>query len=67
MTDQVALDYVNRSGDVDQRVIAFPEICTIFQNAVGTKTAAQWYQVDRRLRTMIDLQQGSLVPIVNNK
>jgi len=68
MTDQVAQDYLQRSADVDQRWIALRQkYVPIFENAVSTRTTAQWYQVDRRLETMIELQQGSLVPIVDNK
>jgi DNA anti-recombination protein RmuC len=68
MTDQVAQDYMQRSADVDQRLIALRQkYVPIFENAVSTRTTAQWYQVDRRLETMIELQQGSLIPIVDNK
>jgi len=59
---------MQRSADVDQRWIALRQkYVPIFENAVSTRTTAQWYQVDRRLETMIELQQGSLVPIVDNK
>jgi len=68
MTDQVAQDYMTRSADADQRLVALrSKYVPIFQKAVSSKTTAQWYQVDRRLETMIQLQQAALIPIVQKK
>ena len=67
MNDQVAQDYMNRSAEADQRLIALrSKYVPIFQKVVSIKATAQWYQVDRRLELMIQLQQGSLIPIVDN-
>jgi len=67
ITDEVAQDYIKRCSEVDQNLIALRlKYVPIFQKAVSQKTTAQWYQVDRRLELMIELKQGSLLPIVGN-
>ena len=61
MSDQLAQDYMTKSADVDQQLIALRmKYVPIFQNAVSIKKTAQWYQVDRRLELLISTQMGSL-------
>jgi hypothetical protein len=65
MTDQVAQDYMDHSTDVDQKLIAVRrKYVPLFQNVISTKKTAQWYQVDRRLDLMMNMQMLSMVPVV---
>ena len=65
MTNQVAQDYMEHSANADQQLIALlAKYISIFQNAISPKKTAQWYQIDRRVDTMINLQLASLIPIV---
>jgi len=65
MTNQLAQDYMEHSANADQQLIALlAKYISIFQNAISPKKTAQWYQIDRRVDTMINLQLASLVPIV---
>ena len=67
MTDQLAQDYMTKSTDVDQQLVALRmKYVPIFQNVISIKKTAQWYQVDRRLELLISTQMGSLVPIVSD-
>ena len=67
MTDNLAQDYMLKSTEVDQELIALRmKYVPIFQNVISTKKTAQWYQVDRRLELLISTQMGSLIPIVSD-
>lgn len=66
MTDELAQEYMSKSADVDQKMIALRlKYVPIFQNAVSVKKTAQWYQVDRRLDLLLNTQLGALIPVVN--
>jgi hypothetical protein len=65
MTDAQALSLVKRWGATDQaftntRVNWMPK----FEAALPGKKAALFYQIDRRLSQLIDLQIMSLIPLV---
>ena len=67
MSDQLAQDYMTKSSDVDQQLIALRmKYVPIFQKVLSTKKTAQWYQVDRRLELLISTQMGSLIPVVSD-
>jgi hypothetical protein len=67
MTDELAQDYITKSADVDQQLIALRmKYVPIFQKVISTKKTAQWYQVDRRLELLISTQMGSLTPVVSD-
>ena len=66
MSDQLAQDYMTKSTEVDQDLIAIRmKYIPIFQKVLSIKKTAQWYQVDRRLELLISTQMGSLAPVVN--
>jgi len=68
MTDQLAQDYMTKSSDVDQQLIALRmKYVPIFEKVLSTKKTAQWYQVDRRLELLISTQMGALAPVVSDK
>jgi hypothetical protein len=66
MTDQHAQDYVKRSVAIDQQLTALrAKYVSIFQKVISPKKSAQWYQIDRRLDLLINLQLAALIPIVD--
>jgi hypothetical protein len=66
MTDQNAQDYIKRSVAIDQQLTALrARYVPIFQKVVSPKKTAQWYQIDRRLDLLINLQLAALIPVVD--
>ena len=66
MTDQHAQEYLKRSVAIDQQLTALrAKYVSIFQKVVSTKMTAQWYQIDRRLDLLINLQLAALIPVVD--
>jgi len=66
MTDAQANDYVKRSGDVDQQLSATRlKYVPMFEKVVSAKKAGLWYQIDRRLALLIDLQLAATIPVVD--
>jgi Spy/CpxP family protein refolding chaperone len=66
MTDQHAQDYMKRSVAIDQQLTALrAKYVPIIQKSVSPKKTAQWYQIDRRLDLLINLQLAALIPVVD--
>ncbi len=66
MTDAQANDYIKRSNSVEQQMNATRmKYVPLFENVVSAKKAALWYQIDRRLSLLIDLQLSSTIPVVD--
>ena len=66
MTDKFAEDYIKKSAGVDQQLVALREkYIPIFEKVVSPKKTAQWYQIDRRLDLMINLQLWAMIPLVD--
>jgi hypothetical protein len=66
MSDQLAADYMKRSAAVDQQLVALREkYVPIFEKVVSPKKTAQWYQIDRRIDMLINLQLASVIPLVD--
>ncbi len=66
LTDAQAADLVKRSGAIDQQFTSlrqnwFPK----FEKVIGGKQAALFYQLDRRIGLLMDLQLASMIPVVN--
>ena len=68
MTDAQALDLTKRSLDVEAKVTALRAKYLPIVNKVlpGTKTAT-FFQMDRRIGMMIDLQLASQIPLVQDQ
>ena len=65
MTDEQAKDHVKKSIEVDAEKIALREkYIPKFEKLVGPKKAAQFYQIDRRLDLLMNLQLTQLLPLV---
>ena len=68
MTDAQAQDYIKRSNDVDVQLLALRmKYVPMFEKLISAKKTARWYQIDRRIDLLINLQLGSVIPMVNAK
>ena len=65
MTDEQADSLAKRWIDVDASVVQLRlKYVPIFRNVLSAKTTAMFFQVDRRVQLMIDLQVASLIPLI---
>ena len=68
MTDAQANDYMKRSNAVDEQLLALRmKYITVFERVISAKKTALWYQIDRRIDLLINLQLSSVIPMVNTK
>ena len=66
MTDAQANDYMKRANAVDQDLLALRmRYVPMFEKAIGAKKTALFYQIDRRVDLLINLQLSSVIPMVN--
>jgi Spy/CpxP family protein refolding chaperone len=66
MTDAQAQDYIKRSTAVDQQLLSLRmKYVPIFQKVISAKKTALWYQIDRRIDLLINLQLSTVIPMVN--
>jgi hypothetical protein len=65
MTNEQALDLTNRALDVDQKVAALRvRYVPIFSRTIPGTKVATFYQIERRVQSIIDLQLSSKLPLV---
>jgi len=68
MTDELAEEYIKKSAEADRKFIELREkYVPKFEKVIAPKKAAMWYQIDRRLDLLINLQLTTLVPVVDNR
>ena len=66
MTDTLAQQLIKKSADVDQQFLALRmKYVPLFEKVISPKKTALWYQIDRRIELMINLQLDSRIPVVN--
>jgi hypothetical protein len=66
MTDTQAQDYIQKTTAVDQQLLALRiKYIPMFEKVISPKKTALWYQVDRRIDLMINLQLSTKVPLAN--
>src|SRR5664279_5296723 len=66
MTDAQAQDFIKRSTAVDQQLLALQmKYVPVFEKVISPKKTALWYQIDRRLDLLINLQLAALIPVVD--
>jgi Spy/CpxP family protein refolding chaperone len=66
MTDAQAQEYIKRSTAVDQQLLALRmKYVPIFDKVISPKKTALWYQIDRRIDLLINLQLAAAIPVVN--
>jgi len=65
LTNEQAQQLVKQWGDADLATVQLREkYFPIFQKAVSGKKAARFFQIDRRVSLLIDLQAASQIPLV---
>ncbi len=66
MTDAQAQDYIKRADAVDQQLLALRmKYVLVFEKVISPKKTALWYQIDRRIDLLINLQLSAAIPMVN--
>jgi Spy/CpxP family protein refolding chaperone len=66
MTDAQAQDYMKRATAVDQELLALRlRYVPVFEKVISAKKIALWYQIDRHIDLMINLQLSSVIPMVD--
>jgi hypothetical protein len=68
MTDAQAQQYIKRSSENDQKVIALRmKYVPMFEKVISPKKTALFCQIDRRIDLMVNLQLASQIPMVDAK
>ena len=68
LTDAQAQTFITKSGSLDQQFVQLRlKYVTNFEKVISPKKAALWYQIDRRLDLLINLQLASVIPVVTAK
>jgi hypothetical protein len=72
MTDAQAQNYIKRSTAIDQELLALRMILAlrmryvpVFEKVISSKKTALWYQIDRRVDLLINLQLSAQIPMVD--
>ena len=66
MTDAQAQDYMRRATAVDEQLLALRlRYVPVFEKVISAKKTALWYQIDRHIDLMINLQLSSMIPMVD--
>jgi len=66
MTDAQAQNYIDRSTAVEKQLIDLRmTYVPIFEKVISPKKTALWYQIDRRIDLLINLQLSTIIPMVN--
>jgi hypothetical protein len=65
MTDAQAFNYIKRLAAVDEELIALRlRYVAVFEKVISPKKTALWYQIDRRIDLLINLQLSTQIPMV---
>jgi Spy/CpxP family protein refolding chaperone len=66
MTDVQANDFMKRAAAIDQQFSASrSKYVPLFEKVISAKKTALWYQIDRRLDLLINLQLAANIPVVS--
>lgn len=66
MTDAQANDFMTRATAVDQQLLALRmKYVPVFEKVISANKTALWYQIDRRIDLLINLQLSGAIPVVN--
>jgi Spy/CpxP family protein refolding chaperone len=66
MTDAQAQDCIKRSTAVDQQLLSLRmKYVPVFEKVISAKKTALWYQIDRRIDLLINVQLSAVIPMVN--
>jgi hypothetical protein len=68
VTDQQALVYLRRAQDIDESVVQLRnKYAPIVSQALPGKKAATFFQLDRRIGLLLDVQLASQIPLVQSQ
>ncbi len=68
MTDAQAQDYLKRSTAVDEELLALRlRYVAVFEKVISPQKTALWYQIDRRIDLLINLQLSAQIPMVDTR
>jgi hypothetical protein len=66
MTDAQAQDYIKRSTAIDQQLLDLrTRYVPMFEKVISPKKTALWFQIDRRVDLLINMQLSSQIPMVD--
>jgi hypothetical protein len=66
MTDAQAQDYITRSNAFDQQLLELRmKYLPVFEKVISPRKAALWYQIDRRIDLLINVQLSGRIPMVD--
>jgi hypothetical protein len=66
MTDAQAYNYIKRLAAVDEELIGLRlRYVAVFEKVISPKKTALWYQIDRRIDLLINLQMSTQIPMVD--
>lgn len=66
MTDAQAQNYMTKSAAIEQQLIALREkYVPVFEKVISPKKTALWFQIDRRVDLLMNLQFSSMIPMVD--
>jgi Spy/CpxP family protein refolding chaperone len=66
MTDAQANAFIKRAAAIDQQFTdTRTKYVPMFEKAISAKKTALWYQIDRRLDLLINLQLAANIPVVD--
>ncbi len=66
ITDTQANDFMKRAAAIDQQFTALRlKYVPTFEKVISAKKTALWYQIDRRLDLLINLQLAANIPVVD--
>jgi hypothetical protein len=64
LTDAQAYNYIKRLAAVDEELIGLRlRYVAVFEKVISPKETALWYQIDRRIDLLINLQLSSQIPM----
>ncbi|MGA9564199.1 MAG: hypothetical protein WBS19_01625 [Candidatus Korobacteraceae bacterium] len=68
MTDAQANDFMQRANAIDQQLLGLRmKYVPVFDKVISPKKTALWYQIDRRIDLLINLQLSAAIPVVDTK
>ena len=68
MTDAQANDFMQRANAIDQQLLGLRmKYVPVFEKVISPKKTALWYQIDRRIDLLINLQLSASIPVVDTQ
>jgi hypothetical protein len=66
MTDAQAQDFMKRATAVDEQLLELRmKYIPVFEKVISPQKTALWYQIDRHIDLLINLQLAGIIPVVD--